>query len=289
MANYILGDVMRAEAFTVNKDGKFVHYFDANTMTDSTINISTTAEEIRGGWGNQLLGKIFHDSNFGVNLTEAMWSLDYLAAQIGVNIEKGETFDLKYANIKAGDAGVLTLTVATDLKGKTIVPMFKNKSGFCSSTNSLIVWGKDCNDKTYTFTATPDKTDEAPTSYALESVDGATFTKDDSLCITYPVAETDCDQIIVNAAYAPKEFSLYLYGKIFAGNGCQKSKGKKVGKFVIEIPRFQLDGTVDLTMNPSSAATTALNGTALAYGCTCDGENEYAKISIVLDKAADGE
>lgn len=284
MANYILGDVMRAEAFTVDKDGNFVHYFDANTMTDSTINISTTAEEIRGGWGNQLLGKIFHDSNFAVNLTEAMWSLDYLAAQIGTSINQGETFDLKYTTIKAGAEGALTLTVATDLKNDTITPMFKNSKGLCASTNSLIVWGKDCNDKMYTFTATPTPSEGSPTSYTLEAVNKTKFNEGDSICITYPVEATDCEQIIVNAAYAPKEFSLYLYGKIFAGNGCQKSKGKKVGKFVIEIPRFQLDGTVDLTMNPSSAATTSLNGSALAYGCTCDGENEYAKISIVLDK-----
>lgn len=286
MANYILGDVMRAEAFAVNKDGKLVHYFDANTMTDSTINISTTAEEIRGGWGNQLLGKIFHDSNFAVNLTEAMWSLDYLAAQIGADIaEDGETFDLQYVKKAAGAEGALTLTVATDLNNNQIVPMFQTTNGFCSSTNALIVWGKDCDDKIHTFTATPDQKDKAATSYTLTAIDGTTFKENDVICITYPVAATNCQQIIVNAAYAPKEFSLYLYGKIFAGNGCQKSKGKKVGKFVIEIPRFQLDGTVDLTMNPSSAATTSLNGSALAYGCTCNGENEYAKISVVLDKA----
>ena len=92
MANYILGDVMKAEAFiSVADEGGKYHlepYFSATTMTESTINISTTAEEIRGGWGNQLLGKIFHDSNFTVNLTEALWSLDYLAAQIGKSVAK---------------------------------------------------------------------------------------------------------------------------------------------------------------------------------------------------------
>lgn len=292
MANYILGDVMRAEAFAVNDEGKFVHYFDANTMTESTINISTTAEGIRGGWGNQLLGKIFHDSNFGVNLTEAMWSLDYLAAQIGSDIKKGETFDLKYVTAKVGENGSISLTVGAE-EGENkikdqIVAMFK-ESSFCTSTDSLIAWGKGCDDKMYTFEVVPTAEASQPaTAYTLNPI-GDTLKKDDVVCVTYPVASTNCDQILVKAAYAPKEFSLYLYGKIFAGNGCQKSKGKRVGKFVIEIPRFQLDGTVDLTMNPSSAATTALNGSALAYGCTCNGENEYAKISIVLDKVAGGE
>lgn len=286
MANYILGDVMRAEAFAVNGDGQLVHYFDANTMTDSTINISTTAEEIRGGWGNQLLGKFFHDSNFGVNLTEAMWSLDYLAAQIGEDIKKGETFDLKYVTATAADDGKITLTKGADEgEGKikdAIVAMFKN-ANFCASTDSLIAWGKGCNDEMYTFAVEPDDAAN-PTTYTLTPIGDKKPAKDDKVCITYPVGATDCDQILVKAAYAPKEFSLYLYGKIFAGSGCQKSKGKKVGKFVIEIPRFQLDGAVDMTMNPTSAVTTALNGSALAYGCTCNGEEEYAKISIVLDK-----
>ena len=79
MANYILGDVMVAEAF-VTENGQLKPYFTANTLTDSTMNISVTAEEIRGGSGNKLLGKIFHDTNFGVNLTDAMWSFEYMAA-----------------------------------------------------------------------------------------------------------------------------------------------------------------------------------------------------------------
>ena len=105
-----------------------------------------------------------------------------------------------------------------------------------------------------------------------------------AVCVTYPTEVTDCEQLIVTAAYAPKEFSLFLYGKLFAGNGCQKSKGKYAGKITIEIPRFQLDGTVDLAMNPSSAASVSLNGQALASGCSCDGEPQYATITTVINK-----
>ena len=281
MANYILGDVMRAEAFAVNKDGKLVHYFDANTMTDSTINISTTAEEIRGGWGNQLLGKIFHDSNFAVNLTEAMWSLDYLAAQIGTEVAKDDGVSMETVMGKVAAAGALTLADGAKLKGE-IAPMFANATAFCGTgTDALVVWVKDCNDKVYTYTATKG----GENTYTFAPVDETNVPAEGNVCITYPLKHaTDCDRIIVNAAYEPAEFSLFLYGKLFAGNGCAKSKSRKVGQFTIEIPRFQLDGTVDITMNPSSAATTSLNGSALAYGCTCGGDPEYAKITVVLDK-----
>ena len=277
MANYILGDVMRAEAFVKNTDGTLKHYFSANTMTDSTLNISVTAEEVRGGWGNQLLGKIFHDTNFGVNLTEAMWSLDYLAAQIGEEVGKGSGKDLKSVTGTVA-SGALTIAALKDPNDE-IVAMFDKAAGFCAAANSKkIVWVKDCEDNMFTYTVEGDK---ANYSYTLV---GDVNPKDGAVCMTYPVETTDCEQLIVSAAYAPKEFSLFLYGKLFEGNGCQKSKGKYAGKIVIEIPRFQLDGTVDLTMNPSSAATIALNGTALASGCNCDGEPSYATITTIINK-----
>lgn len=278
MANYILGDVMKAEAFVRGEDGKLQHYFSANTMTDSTLNISVTAEEIRGGWGNQLLGKIFHDTNFGVNLTEAMWSLDYLAAQIGEEVKNGAGKDLKSVAGTVAAEGVLTVTIPT---GDTIAPMFDKAAGFCAAAdNTLIVWVKDCKDEMFTYTAT--KGGEGNT-YTFQLV-GDTKPAVGAVCVTYPTEVTDCEQLIVTAAYAPKEFSLFLYGKLFAGNGCQKSKGKYAGKITIEIPRFQLDGTVDLTMNPSSAASVSLNGQALASGCSCDGEPQYATITTIINK-----
>lgn len=275
MANYILGDVMKAEAFVRGEDGKLQHYFSANTMTDSTLNISVTAEEIRGGWGNQLLGKIFHDTNFGVNLTEAMWSLDYLAAQIGEEVKKGAGKDLKSVTGTVAK-GVLTVTIPTT---DEIAPMFDKAAGFCAAADkTLIVWVKDCNDEVFTYTAT-----KGEGTYTFTIV-GGTKPADGAVCVTYPTEVTDCEQLIVTAAYAPKEFSLFLYGKLFAGNGCQKSKGKYAGKITIEIPRFQLDGTVDLTMNPSAAASVSLNGQALASGCSCDGEPQYATITTIINK-----
>lgn len=277
MANYILGDVMKAEAFVRGENGKLQHYFSANTMTDSTLNISVTAEEIRGGWGNQLLGKIFHDTNFGVNLTEAMWSLDYLAAQIGEEVKKGAGKDLKSVTGTVTSEGNLTVTIPTE---DTIAPMFDKAAGFCAAAdNTLIVWVKDCNDEMFTYTAT--KGEESGYTFQLVGKAGPVA---GAVCVTYPTEVANCEQLIVTAAYAPKEFSLFLYGKLFAGNGCQKSKGKYAGKITIEIPRFQLDGTVDLAMNPSSAASVSLNGQALASGCSCDGEPQYATITTVINK-----
>ena len=42
----------------------------AKTLTESTFNFAITAEDIRGGKGNGLLGRYFHDSTLTATLTD---------------------------------------------------------------------------------------------------------------------------------------------------------------------------------------------------------------------------
>lgn len=279
MPNYILGDVLNAEAFVRDNNGKLVHYFSAKTMTESTINVSVSAEEIRGGWGNQLLGKIFHDTNFVVNLTEAMFSMSYLAAQIGSDITAKTGDAANFVSMNGATVGVGTLTFTPT---KPVAKLFQNSGTFCSgSTDKYICWAKDCagHQATYEFDAADGEV--LATKIAGEDLEGSA----NDICVTYPTNEKAAEQLIVKAAFEPKEFSLHLKGKVFAGDSCGKSKTGKVGNIIIEIPRFQLDGTADLSFSPSSNVSVALNGSALAFGCDCgdEGEKQYAKISIVLD------
>ena len=42
----------------------------AKTLTENTFNFGISSEEIRGGQGNALWGKYFHDSSMNVTLTD---------------------------------------------------------------------------------------------------------------------------------------------------------------------------------------------------------------------------
>ena len=88
MKNYYLGSVGNAELFK-KVGGKLTHFASAKTLTDSSINLSVSAEEVRGGQGAQLLGQFFHTSNFGLTLTDSMFHLEYIAAQVGGEIIDG--------------------------------------------------------------------------------------------------------------------------------------------------------------------------------------------------------
>lgn len=63
--NQFLAGVGRALIF---KDNNLIGV--AKTLTESTFDFSISAEEIRGGSGNALFGKYFHDSNLAVTLTD---------------------------------------------------------------------------------------------------------------------------------------------------------------------------------------------------------------------------
>ena len=59
----------------------------SKTLTDEGINFGSTAEEARGGMGNALLGKYYHDTSFGLTLTDQLFDLQYLALNCGGAIQ----------------------------------------------------------------------------------------------------------------------------------------------------------------------------------------------------------
>ena len=173
-------------------------------MTESTINVSVSAEEIRGGWGNQLLGKIFHDTNFGVNLTEAMFSMNYLAAQIGGEVKKdGSAKLLKSVDgTYAGDGKISFIPEGTPIS------MFSDALGFCSeASDKIIVWAKDCNGTVASFEAS--KKADATNTYEGKIINGnASAFRVGNVCVSYAVSKNAAEQLIIKAAFEPKEFSL---------------------------------------------------------------------------------
>lgn len=266
MANYYIGGVGRVRAF-INGANGLEHYFDAKTLTDSAINISTSAEEIRGGEGAQLWGKFFHTSVFNLSMTDALFDLKYLAAQVGSDIEEGNgksfyTETLKIAN------GKVTLT-------KDAVAV-SDDGGWCKEGATTIAWYKGCGETEY-------KTVKVENDNTINFGD---LFNDQEVCVSYPINKAG-RQIIVKAMYYPKEFVIYLTAKLFAGDACAPSTGSYVGEITVEIPRFQLDGNVDLGLNMSSPATFALNGSAYASGCGCEDEPYYAKVTEVMVDEAD--
>jgi hypothetical protein len=89
----------------------------------------------------------------------------------------------------------------------------------------------------------------------------------------------------VKADYIPDTLHLVLKENLYAGGDMSGSSSTKVGYLVIDIPRFQLDGSQDLSMNMTGASTTSLKGSALrSEGCEagCEEGGYYATMTQVL-------
>lgn len=249
------------------KNGELYHIADVRTLTESTLSFSNTMEEVRAGEGAQLFGRFSHDSGLAIQLTDALFDLNYVALQVGTSLDAAgpmhngfyqETFD------SAHTASTLTL-------GKTAV-----KIGNACGLDKIVVWmrEKGC-ESTGEWTAV--------VTESGTSVDVPTALQGKDLCVEYFVNKPEASAIFVNANFIPAELVLILTTKLFAGDANAPETGKPVGSITVKIPRFSLDGQFDLSMAMSAAATMSLNGTALAVDDgTCDGKGIYAEIVEVI-------
>ncbi len=106
MQNYFLAGVATVEL--LKEDQLFA---TAKTLLDTSITIDVSEQEVRGGQGNKLFGKYFHTSKFDAKLTDTMFRLEYLAANIGSDITVGSNmFTEEEITLGAGGAGTIVGT-----------------------------------------------------------------------------------------------------------------------------------------------------------------------------------
>ena len=258
MKNVFLASVGQADAY-VRKGDKLELFFSAKTLTDSAINTSVSAEEVRGGQGAALLGQFFHTSQFGLNMTDAVFHLEYLAAQVGSEIEAGG-FGLED----------ITLSKADFVDGKYTLK--KAPIEILEGTGH-IVWFNLSGKNEYSTVEVED--DGVTVDLGAEFI--ASIPADTKICLHYYADKAAARHLIVRSDFMPKELVLVLNTRLFAAEAMATESGKPVGGLVVKIPRFQLNGTVDLSMAMSSAATVSLQGTAFGYSDDCEG-SKYAEI-----------
>lgn len=244
------------------KDGKLVHIADIRTLTESTLSFSNTMEDVRAGEGAKLYGRFSHDAGMTVTLTDAMFDLNYIALQTGSEIEGNATaFFEDAAATVSGDTVTISKTPAV--------------LGNACGLDHIVVWAREkgckASDEWFAFVL-----ESASNTF---SIAGSALAGKTDLCVRYFIDKPEARQIAISGNFIPAECILLLTTKLFAGDANAPETGKAVGSITVKIPRFQLDGTFDLSMAMSSAATTSLNGTALAVeDGGCEGNGIYAEI-----------
>ena len=224
----------------------------AKTLTESTFDFSITAEDVRGGQGNGLLGRYFHVSNMQVTLVYAMFDLQYMALSLGVNLESGG-LSVKEEELAVGVDGTVTVS-------ETPVAF----------SGSMIGWYKKPSDTEWsigTFTG------------SKMAVSGGS--QNDTYCVKYFYINENARSITIKSQYVPAELHVVIMNDLYSGDVGSQSDATRYGRLITDIPRLQMDGNQTLNLAATSAATINLTGSALAVlsGDTCEEDPYYGTMT----------
>ena len=224
----------------------------AKTLTESTFNFAITAEDIRGGKGNGLLGRYFHDSTLTATLTDALFDLNYIALSLGVNVESGG-LSVKEEELKVGaDSAVTTTEIPVAFDG------------------TMIGWYKK-----------PTDTDWTIGTIAGNKMTITGGTQDAVYCVKYFYQNANAKSITIKSQYVPATLHVVVLTDLYSGKVGTQSDATRYGRLIVDIPQFQLDGSQDLSLTATSAATVSLSGQALAVldGATCEDDPYYGTMT----------
>ena len=185
----------------------------------------------------------------------AMFKLEYVAANLGVDINMGglSVYESPAQGESVGSGGVVTLT-------NTAVAF----------NGSVIAWYKKPSDANWQIaTVTGNKI----------TIPG--YQEGDTYCVKYFYQNPNARSITINTQYVPKVLHVVILNDLFSGDPANVGAASKYGRIITDIPSFQLDGNQDLNLTATSAATVSLTGNALGVmsGDSCEEEPYYGTMT----------
>lgn len=252
MSQYVVGGSARAVLF----QGETL-YATGNTLNNSEINYSIDSTDLRGGQKNALVAQYFHDPNVAITLTNVLFSFDEAALALGGTMSMGG-LSLKEERVAIGTGNKAT---------PTETPISADGG------NEIMVWYKKPTDTLWSNAV-----------YTGDSITIPSSTQNEPYCLKYFWNNPNARSMRVKATYEPAEVHLVLIKDIYFAE-VQKSgqtvPGAKAGNLFFDIPRYKLNGNLDLAFAAGDTAGTSLSGNALAVndGTSCEEDMIYGTIT----------
>lgn len=251
MKNFIAGPA-KVDAFL---NGQLM--FTAQTILDSSISLSVSKEEVRGGAGNSLWGNYYHTSAMAINLTDIMFKLEYLALNTGSVIQQGsDLFTEEQVTIGKNGAGTVAGTpVAVDDYG-------------------IIGWASKAG-----------ADDWQRVQFTTKNFTFAGGAEGDVVCVKYVANDAAARKIIISSDFIPETVQLVMTANLYSG-GKNLATSTLSGQVQVNVPRFQFDGNQEISMTSTGVANSPMSGSALANeSASCDGKGYYAIITEKINGA----
>lgn len=227
------------------------------TLIDTSIDFKLNSTDVRGGFGAPLLYAFYNQPDMTIQINEAQFSLEFLAASVGSAISTGDNiFSQEFITLDAAKGGTLTGT-------PIVLPGASTK---------------------YVWILHPDQTVEkvTVTTSAFTSVTGAVG---EEVCVRYYNTDAAARVMTINSNIIPKIGMLVIETQL---NDSDASTNK-IGKIVVTINRATLTGNFNIAQKMDSVASTPLMARALRSenleSAACDNVPVLAKVTEVLDNA----
>ena len=100
-------------------------------------------------------------------------------------------------------------------------------------------------------------------------------------CVKYFYQNANAKSITIKSQYVPATLHVVVLTDLYSGKVGTQSDATRYGRLIVDIPQFQLDGSQDLSLTATSAATVSLSGQALAVldGATCEDDPYYGTMT----------
>ena len=229
----------------------------ANTLITSGFDFTIASEEIRGGQGNGLFGKYFHDSALNVTIEDAMFNLEYVAASLGTTLRQGGLSFKEEESTVATAKQIPLSTTPLALEGSLVA--WYSKPG---QDNWITGTVKNANGKYY--------------------IDVEAATVGEKYCIKYFWQNENAESIVIPVQYVPAELHVILINDEFSGEAIDSIDTTAIGRLITDIPRLQLAGEPNLALSATGASTTSLSGSALAVASdatSCETDAYYGTMT----------
>jgi len=253
MSDYYITSVADVYMYNVAGDTLLA---TAKTLMDSSISVTSSNTDVRGGKGNQLQFIYFHSGDMSITLSDVQFNLDLLAQNMGASLVTGDEIYYEENITLDGSLGGSVTNTPVAVSGSTTYGWVTHVDGSVERVTF----------STKAFTAT-------------------SGSEGDVVCVRYFNTDAAVKSLDIYSNLVPKKVRLVMDAQLADGS---ESSAAVVGKTEIIVPTFQLSGSFDIAMTADQVANTPLTGRALAtatsdQGCTAN--KILAKVIRKVDSA----
>ena len=229
--NYVKGTM---EVWLFNPDTGDLDFY-SNKVQTNQFTTSVNMGAINAGVGNPVVINLPDTSQVNLTLTAADMSLEARALSTGGTISYN---------------GIIPVMESITASGTSITV----------SGTPVKAYGMD---KAYAYI------DKSGVAYEVSEdtglISGFTSTNGTSYCVRYFTSAASAKQLRLASVFAPNVEVAYIRLPAYSTQGTSSAQGSKCGDYYIWIPRMQFSGNAATDGSQTTAATTDISGSALAY------------------------